>query len=293
MQQGYESAERVRDAEGRQYHIGLAPGEVARFIMLVGDPARATRVAGLFESVELERKSREYVTYTGVHRGLRVTVMGTGMGGGPTEIAVVELCQVVERPVMIRCGSAGALQPGMHLGDLVISQGALRLENTTRFFVDEGYPAVADPQAVLALAAAADAGGHRYHVGITATAPGFYGAQGRKIPGFAPREPEIVARLAAQGVKNLEMETSTLLTLATVRGFTAGAVCAVYATRHDNLFITPAQKDAAELACVDTGLRALHLLNAMESARGDRPVWHPGLPLPGDAAPPGRVATNG
>ena len=279
MKQGYESAERVRDAEGRQYHIGLAPGEVARHIMLVGDPARATRVAGLFDRVELERRSREFVTYTGEHNGLRVTVMGTGMGGGPTEIAVIELCQVVDNPVMIRCGSAGALQPDMQLGDLAISQAALRLENTTRFFVDEGYPAVADPQAVLALAAAADAGGHRYHVGITATAPGFYGAQGRNVPGFPPREPEIVARLAAQGVKNLEMETSILLTLAALRGFSAGAVCAIYATRHDNVFITPAQKDAAELACVRCGLGGLHTLAAMEAARGDRPTWHPGLPL--------------
>ncbi|MBK7829116.1 nucleoside phosphorylase [Nannocystis sp.] len=279
MQQGYESAERVRDAEGRQYHIGLAPGEVARHIMLVGDPARATRVAGLFDRVELERRNREFVTYTGEHRGLRVTVMGTGMGSGPTEIAVIELCQVVERPVMIRCGSAGALQPDMQLGDLAISQAALRLENTTCYFVEEGYPAVADPQAVLALAAAAAADGQRFHVGITATAPGFYGAQGRKIPGFMPREPDIVARLAAQGVKNLEMETSTLLTLATLRGFPAGAVCAIYATRHDNVFITPAQKDAAELACVRCGLEALHTLDAMEAARGASPIWHPGLPL--------------
>ena len=279
-QNGFESAERVRDAEGRQYHIGLAPGEVARHIMLVGDPARATRVAGLMDRIELERRSREYVSYTGEHGGLRVTVMGTGMGGGATEIAVVELCQVVDNPVMIRCGSAGALQPDMQLGDLVISQAALRLENTTRYFVDEGYPAVADPQAVPALAGAAEAIGARYHVGITATAPGFYGAQGRQIPGFPPREPDIVARLAAQGIKNLEMETSTLLTLATFRGFSAGAVCAIYATRHDNVFITPAQKDAAELACVRCGLQALHTLQEMATAAAGRPIWHPGLPLP-------------
>lgn len=279
MHEGYESAERVRDAAGRQYHIALAPGEVARHIILVGDPERARRVAGLFERVELERRNREYITFTGVHAGLPVTVMGTGMGGGCTEIAIVELCQCVERPVMIRCGSTGALQPGMQLGDLVVSQGAVRLENTSGAYVEEGYPAVADPQVVLALAAAADAGQHRFHVGITATAPGFYGAQGRKIEGFPPRVPDIVDRLARQGVKNLEMETSCLLTLATLRGFPAGAVCAVYATRADNVFITPAQKEAAELACVTTGLQALHVLDAMERARGDRPVWHPGLPL--------------
>jgi uridine phosphorylase len=279
MSHGYESAERVRDEHGRQYHIGLAPDEVARNILLVGDPARATRVAGLLDRVDVERRNREYVTYTGVHAGLGVTVMGTGMGTGSTEIAVVELCQLVEHPVMIRCGSSGALQPDMQLGDLAISQAALRLENTSLFYVDEGYPAVADPQVVLALAAAADAGGHRWHVGITGTAPGFYGAQGRKIPGFMPREPEIVARLASQGILNLEMEASCLLTLATLRRFPAGAVCAIYATRQNNVFITPDQKDAAELACITTGLQSLHTLAAMEAARGARPVWHPGLPL--------------
>ncbi|HEY8378415.1 MAG TPA: hypothetical protein VIK91_18085, partial [Nannocystis sp.] len=76
--QGYESATVVRDAEGRQYHIGLAPGEVADSVILVGDPERAYRVAAMFETVELERKNREYVTITGVHEGLRVSVMGTG-----------------------------------------------------------------------------------------------------------------------------------------------------------------------------------------------------------------------
>ncbi|MCY1055298.1 nucleoside phosphorylase [Nannocystis sp. SCPEA4] len=279
MTQGYESATVVRDAEGRQYHIALKPGEVARHIILVGDPERARRVAGTFESIELERTNREYVTITGRHQGLRVSVMGTGMGAASTEIAIVELTQCVEQPVMIRCGSTGALQPGMALGDLVISQASLRLENTTRFYVDDGYPAVADPQAVMALAAAADAIGQRYHVGVTATSPSFYAGQGRAVAGFSPREPDIVERLARQGVKNLEMETSCLLTLATLRGFVAGAVCAVYATRGDDVFISPAQKDMAEKACVSTGLGALHLLDAMERARGSRPIWHPGLEL--------------
>ncbi|MFY0535294.1 nucleoside phosphorylase [Nannocystis pusilla] len=241
MTQGYESATNVRDAEGRQYHIALKPGEVARHVILVGDPERAPG-RRQFRKVELERSNREYVTITGVHQGLRVSVMGTGMGAASTEIAIVELCQCVERPVMIRCGSTGALQPGMGLGDLVISQAALRLENTTRFYVEDSYPAVADPQAVMALAAAADAIGQRWHVGVTATSPSFYAGQGRSIMGFPPREPDIVERLARQGVKNLEMETACLLTLATLRGFSAGAVCAVYATRADDVFISPAQR---------------------------------------------------
>ncbi|MEZ4450750.1 MAG: nucleoside phosphorylase [Nannocystaceae bacterium] len=274
-----QSAERVADAEGRQYHINLAPGEVAPAIILVGDPRRAERVAGLFDTVELERRNREFVTFTGVHDGLRVTVMGTGMGAGSTEIAVIELCQCVDDPVMIRCGSSGALQAGMHLGDLVITQGALRMESASLHFVDVGYPAVADPQVILALAQAADEGGSRFHVGLTATAPGFYGAQGRRIPGFPCRDPHIVDKLAEQGISNLEMEASTLLTLATLRRFPAGAICAVYATRVDNQFIDGETKDAAELACVRAGLRAQHIVAAMRTRRGSRALWHPGLGL--------------
>ena len=263
--------------DGRQYHIGLAPGEVAEAVLLVGDPARAERVAQLFDAVELERRNREYVTFTGTHQGRRVTVMATGMGPDNTEIAVVELCQIVARPTLIRCGSCGSLQPWIQLGELVISSGAYRLENTSLQFVGEGYPAVAHPEVVLSLVQAADEAGWPYQVGITATAPGFYGAQGRDAPGFPPRRQEVVEDLARQGVLNLEMETSCLLTLATLRRFRAGAVCAVYAARPNRTFVDAEEKHAAEGRCIQVGLRALHLAAGLEAARGDRPLWHPGL----------------
>lgn len=262
---------------GRRYHIGLGPGEVAASILLVGDPARADRVAALFERVELERRNREYVTYTGTHQGRRLSVMATGMGPDNTEIAVVELCQLVENPTMIRCGSSGGLQPEVKIGDLVVSRAAYRLETTSLQFVGEGYPAAAHPEALLALVQAADEIGRRYHVGITATAPGFYGAQARDVPGFPPRHPNLVEDLARQGVLNLEMETSCLFSLASLRGFRAGAVCAVYAARPHGAFVTPEEKDAAEGRCIHVGLRALHLAAALEASRGGRPLWHPGL----------------
>jgi uridine phosphorylase len=277
MISGYTSSEHIQDAEGRQYHIGLAPGEVADFVMLVGDPARATRVAGLLDDIELERRHREYVTYTGSHQGLRLSVMATGMGPDNTEIAVIELCQCVRQPTMIRCGSSGGLQRTVALGDLVIAKAAYRLEHTSLQYVGEGYPAVADLEVVLALIQVAEELGLRYHVGITATASGFYGAQGRHLPGFPPRYPHLLAELERQGVLNFEMETSCLLTLASLRGFRAGAVCAVYASRHQDAFISHEDQNAAELYCIMTGLHAFHYLAALDQQRGDKPHWHPGL----------------
>jgi uridine phosphorylase len=274
---GSDTADLPHGEGQRQYHVGVAPGEVAPSIILVGDPERVGRVAAAFDRVQLERRHREYVTITGEHEGLRVTVVGTGMGPDNTEIAVVELCQCVEDPVMIRCGSSGALQEEIALGDLVISSGAFRLETTSLAFVGEGYPAIAHPEVLLALIEAAHESSRPFHVGITATAPGFYGAQGRAVPGFPSRRRGIADALARQGVKNLEMETSCLFTLASLRGFRAGAVCAAYASRARNQFIDEATRGAAEHACTSTGLRALHLVARMDGERGDRPHWYPGL----------------
>ena len=73
------------------------------------------------------------------------------------------------------------------------------------------------------------------------------------------------------------MEASTLLVLASLRGFRAGAVCTVYANRPKDVFIDDVARPVAEAACIDVTLAALHHLDAMERARGDRPIWHPGL----------------
>jgi len=217
----------------RQYHIGLGPGELAEYILLPGDPDRTSRIASRFESIELEHRHREFASATGRYRGLRVSVVSTGIGTDNVEIVVAEILAITERPTFIRVGSCGALQPEMTLGDLVITSGAVRLESTTSFFVHDGFPAVADYEAVAALVEAAERLGHRYHVGVTATAPGFFGAQGRPIPQLPIRYPDLAEDMARQRVMNFEMEASALLVLATLARCRAGVVCAVYRQSDD------------------------------------------------------------
>lgn len=275
----FKSAELVSTAEGRQYHIGLAPGEVAPNILLCGDPSRAHRVAGYFEERSEPICSREYVTITGTYKGLPMTVMATGMGPDNTEIAFVELSQIVERPTMIRIGSSGALRKGIELADLVISTGAVRLENTSTAYVVEGYPAIAHHEVVLALLEAAKEKGFPTHAGLTATASGFYGAQARNVPRFPPRDPELPAKLDAMNVSNLEMETSCLLTLAALADIRAGAVCAIYANRHKNEFIDSETKDVAEKRCLETGLAAFEVLAKIDRAKKGAAFWVPSMGL--------------
>ena len=244
-------------SRGRQYHLGVAPGDVAPIVVLVGDPARAERVARRFSKRRGEWRHREYVTITGRYKGLDLTVTGTGIGPDNMEIAVVELSQTRKGLTFIRVGSCGALQPEIALGDLVVSTAAVRLENTSSFFVPEGFPAVADFDVTRALVESCRAAKSRHHVGITASAPGFYGAQSRHVPGFAPRFPDLPGGLAKLGVKNLEMEVSALFTLAAISGQRAGAVCAVFAQRPKNLFADDTQKAAAEARAIEAGLGAM------------------------------------
>ena len=157
----------------RQYHIALERGELAEYVLLVGDPGRVPKVAKRFDEVTLERSNREITTATGTYRGMPLSVMSTGMGTDNVEIVLAEVIEIADHPTFIRVGSSGALQPEIALGDLVISIGAVRLENTTDFYVHPGYPAIAHREVVWALEAACRQLGFSHHVGLTATASGF------------------------------------------------------------------------------------------------------------------------
>lgn len=266
----------------RQYHIDLGPGELAEYVLLPGDPDRTARVAERFDNVEFRRQHREFASATGTHRGRRVSVVSTGIGTDNIEIVIAEILAITERPTFIRVGSCGVLREDIGLGDLVITTGAVRLEATTKYFVHDGYPAVADYAAVAALVEAAHRLGHKAHLGITATAPGFYAAQGRQIPRLPIRFPDLADEMARQGVVNFEMEASALLVLATLAGCRAGVVCTAYAQRVSGTFVQGAQAEQAEAACIDTGLEALRLLADMDEAVHAEGAlhWRPSLWVP-------------
>ncbi|MFV2063510.1 MAG: nucleoside phosphorylase [Chloroflexota bacterium] len=258
----------------RQYHIDLAPGEVADYILLPGDPDRTDRIAAMLDDIEVQRRHREFNSVTGSHRGLRISVVATGIGADNVEIVIAELLAISQRPTFIRIGSCGVLRDDISLGDLVITTGAVRLESTTSFYVEDGYPAVADYAAVAALIEAAARTKRPAHLGITATAPGFYGAQGRPIPQLPLRYPDLAERLAAQGVVNFEMEASAVLVLAGLAGCRAGVVCTVFAQRTTGDFVMGEQKQAAEEGLIETGLEALHILAEMDRQRSEAGEKH-------------------
>ncbi|QLG27010.1 nucleoside phosphorylase [Halorarum halophilum] len=259
------------------YHVEVGPDDVADTVLLPGNPERVDKVTALWDESKEVGQHREYRTATGSYDGERLSVTSTGIGSPSAAIAVEELARVGV-DTFIRVGSCGAIQEGMAVGDLVISSGAVRQEGTSKEYVREDYPATADHEVVSALVAAAERLGYDYHVGLTMSADSFYAGQGR--PGFegfrAAGSEELVDELREANVKNIEMEASAIMTIATVYGLRAGAVCAVYANRVTGEFRTEGESRAVECASL-----AAALLARMDRVKAEAGVdrWHAGLSL--------------
>jgi len=275
MVEKFISAERPQTEEGYQYHIACKPGDVARYVLLPGDPERVPKISSLWDEAREIAFHREYRTHTGKYKGVPISVTSTGIGGPSTAIAIEELA-AIGADTFIRVGSTGAIQPGMEIGDLIIARAAVRLEGTSKQYVRIEYPAVADLEVTVALIEAAETLGVRYHLGITASTDSFYLGQGRPglngyFPSFARN---LLDDLRQARVTNFEMEAATLFTLANIYGLRAGCVCAVFANRVTNEFGKAGEKEAALVAS-----EAVKILLEWdeEKGRAAKRVWFPGL----------------
>ncbi|MFC7166151.1 nucleoside phosphorylase [Halospeciosus flavus] len=263
--------------EEEQYHVGVGPSDVADTVLLPGDPDRVEKITQFWDDYEDRGGHREYRTFTGTYDGAPISVTSTGIGSPSAAIAVEELARL-DVDTFIRVGSCGAIQPEMDVGDLVITTGAVRQEGTTDEYVREDYPASANHEVVSALVAAAERLGYDYHTGVTMSSDSFYTGQGR--PGFegfrAAGSEELVEELQNTNVKNIEMEASAILTIASIYGLRAGAVCSVYANRVTGEFRTEGEHRASETASL-----AVKLLAKMDEAKAEAGVdqWHAGLSI--------------
>ncbi len=192
----------------------LAPADVARRVLVVGDPGRAARAAELLADAEKVGDNREYVTYGGRFEGRRVSVTSHGVGAAGAGLAFEELARGGAR-VMIRAGTCGAVRDDVADGDAVIATGAVREEGLTPRLIPLGYPAVADHSIVAALVAEAAAEGARVHLGPVLTTDLFY-------PSDALGQDWKVWQ--ASRVAAVEMEAAALFVIAALHGLAAGGI---------------------------------------------------------------------
>jgi uridine phosphorylase len=252
-----------KNAQGRFYHLDCGPGDLAPYILTCGDPDRAQRIARRFDRVEMRRKNREFLTYTGSYRNLPISVMATGIGAPATAIAIIEAANCINPVTFIRLGTCGALRSDIKVGDLVITESAWCREGTTASYIPPGTVPPADPGIVAALRDAAVALKMPYHVGLTCTTADFYAGQGRAAPGFPAPDLEFLQGLIASGVLNLEMEMAVYLALAAVSSYRikAGGACLVLDNRTSETGLTSVKnKRRGERRLIEVGLRAVEIL---------------------------------
>ena len=191
--------------------------DVARRVLVVGDPARAEQAAGLLDGVSKVAENREYVTFAGSFEGRRVCVTSHGIGSAGAGAAFEELIRGGAR-VLVRAGTCGAVQEGIADGTAVIATGAVRDEGLTPRLVPLSYPALAHHEVTAALEAAADEAGATARSGVVLSSDLFYPSEVLGLDWRVWQASRVVA---------VEMEAAALFVIAALHGLKAGGVFTV------------------------------------------------------------------
>ena len=218
------------ERENLQYHIQLGQGDPGGYVILPGDPKRCRKIATYFEDPVMIADSREFVTYTGMLDGERVSVTSTGIGGASASIAMEELVKCGAH-TFIRVGTCGGMQIPVLSGDLVIATGAVRMEGTSKEYAPIEYPAVATFEVVDALRNSARKEGLPFHTGVVQCKDAFYG---QHEPETKPVGYELIQKWEAWkrlGCLASEMESAALFIVASTLHVRVGSVFLVMANQ--------------------------------------------------------------
>ncbi len=191
----------------KQPHLLIEPGQIAKYIVVCGEPNRVNRIAEqLLTDWQVIAENREYRLINGFFKQTPITLCSTGIGAPSLLIALEELRQCGAQYI-VRVGSAGALQPNIGLGELIVAEGAVRSEGGSKAYVETEYPAVADQQLNYLIGQYLHQQQAKYHSGIIRSHDSFY----------TDAEQQICQYWHKKGVLGADMETSALLTVGRLR----------------------------------------------------------------------------
>lgn len=193
-------------------HIRCAEGDIAPYAITPGDPGRVKRIVQLMDSADLLAENREYIVYTGIYKGVPLTVCSSGIGGPAASIAFEELIKLGAK-VFIRVGSAGGRQKTIPIGTPVVITATYRGEGTSKAYLPPEFPAVADLDVTNALVDSLRAAAVPYRAGIGFCRDAYY-----------IQDQQLNTLLTASGVLAAEQEAATLFIVGSYRGVKTGAV---------------------------------------------------------------------
>lgn len=277
----FPETELILTPENRVYHINLKAEDIADDVIVVGDQHRVPQISRLFSKIDFKTEHREFVTHTGWFNGKRMTVLSTGIGPDNIDIVLNELDAAVNinpekrelNPLhrslnIIRLGTCGALQADIPVNGLVVSTHGFGLDGLLNFY--EGWKQIneqeiseafvqqtgwlsnlAYPYCVAASKKLLDKFSEGNFAGLTATAPGFYGPQGRQIrlKAAMPDLNEALTNFRHKDFRicNFEMETSALYGLGKLLGHDCLTICVVIANRVRKEFTSDYKKSVETL----------------------------------------------
>lgn len=161
------------DSQDKMIHVGITPEQAGKYVFLPGSVERAALIAKYFDEPQLVCHQREFLTYLGKLEGVPVSVTSTGIGGPSTSITVEEYVHAKAHTFM-RIGSCASTSPKCGIGDVIIPNGAVRMEGTGDHYLPLEFPAVPDFEMVKALEEAAIRLNFKYNIGVSITKDSFY-----------------------------------------------------------------------------------------------------------------------
>ena len=276
-----QASELILNSDGSVYHLNLKPEHIAHDIIFVGDQNRVEKISSQFDTIEFSFQKREFKTHTGTLNGKRITVISTGIGPDNIDIVMNELDALVNIDLktrqpksnltslnIVRIGTSGSLQADIPVDSFVMSKYGLGLDNMLRsYLVDEisnsnmeesfinhtnwdsrkGRPYVISCSDKLEQLIESD----KIHKGITATAGGFYGPQGRVLR-LGIQDKNLNSKMdnflfEGNRITNLEMETAAIFGLSKLMGHNALSLNAIIANRATGTFSEDPYKAVDEL----------------------------------------------
>ncbi len=249
-----------KKADEKQYHIALGKGDVGRYVILPGDPGRVPIIASYFDKAEKVAENREYTTYTGEVGGIKVSVTSTGIGCPSAAIALEELIKI-GADTFIRVGTAGALQPYIGLGDLVIPTGAIREEGTTRQYIPLSYPAVPDLDVTVALRDATRKLGYKSHTGVCHCKDAFF-IEGEEALPIEEENRALWKAWERANVMATSMEDAALFVISHIRRVRVGEVLAIIGLTYEDAPIVDKKLGVDD--AIKTAIEAIKILDSQK-----------------------------
>lgn len=258
-------SELIINSDGSVFHLHLKPEQLSDKIIMMGDPDRVSLTASFFDSIEFDIQSREFHTITGTYKGKRITAISHGIGPDNIDIVLTELDALAnidfktrevkkdfKQLTMVRVGTSGGMQPHVPIGTYVVAARSIGFDGVINYYADSNNvvdlefekafkahtnwnPLHCSPYVVKANEELVNQIGFDMIQGVTISAIGFYGPQGRTVR-LPLAQPDLNSKIESfkfgnEVITNYEMESAPLAGLSLMMGHKAMTICTIIANR--------------------------------------------------------------